>query len=808
MVIWMNRKFILVVGIVLLMVSMIYQSGMLNVISSAQTGVNVSVNPGSLNVAPYDIFNISISIANAQDVARWMLSLQWNASVLELFPASSQALTEGSFMSKNGTTFFHPPLNQGPGMISAVSCDFRPPSRANGDGILFNVSFRAIGQGITEIAVYDCVLTSSSMVRTIPITNKGRISVSQLAHYVKVSLDPIGYVFANEKTVLVASVTNLGTEDENNFNMRILINNNVANSSHLDRLNTSSSYELPYEWTPLVPGSYTIIGDVESLPNQTRIENASAMVTVESETHALSVSLDCPAQAYVNQTVLLNTTVTNQGALYETSVNLTMAIRGANKTDNVHLTILMPNKGSNSSNNTSWKFSNAGTYAINVIIDERINNSSIFANATIVVLEQSKKTDILIVSDTGGVYSSHGTSLKEFTSAMAGIRYDVWFENYRSVNGSVLTAGTLQAYNLVIWTCGDYTNYVIDPYEEKLLLDYVQMGGDVLLEGESIVVSLVALSHYQLMQDMLNVKYEEPQLVTTGIEPTNLQLKHQHMIVQGLDFGTTWAIAPTWGPNGVKATDKGFAVMNYTGTEYAAVTVVDGSEVGKGSVVYYSFSLFSLPEAYRNKLFQNTLAWFERFGISTVTSQVLHASAGSVSFIYGGSMEETGSDFNVVAGSMLYVLCKNEQVQLFADTIDASRLNNSLACLFGNLSIEVFQEYNASGVLPITIWQNGSNPYHYLLKESHGNRVFEFHNNPGKNSTFIIQSFTDQERNTTGLAVWGADPKGMWAAGVYLSMIVARQLRDYAGKYYIFSWIDANGDSTPQQEEIREVPFG
>jgi len=219
----------------------------------------------------------------------------------------------------------------------------------------------------------------------------------------------------------------------------------------------------------------------------------------------------------------------------------------------------------------------------------------------------AKSTDtirILLVSADGGYNQYYGTSLKEFKSALdkGGYFYDIWIE---SVKGRITDSSVLKPYDIVIWTCGDYASMAIPTEQECVIMDYVNKGGNILIEGEMVAFSIVKYTEGALL-DFLSVYFMYYSLDVSGIIP-NPDLPH--LINEGL--GTVnWATTPTRGPNGVYPKGNAYPVMYYIGTNFSAVTVVEGNETGKGSVVYYSFALFNLPEGARNILVSNSIRWF------------------------------------------------------------------------------------------------------------------------------------------------------------------------------------------------------
>jgi len=257
----------------------------------------------------------------------------------------------------------------------------------------------------------------------------------------------------------------------------------------------------------------------------------------------------------------------------------------------------------------------------------------------------------------------------------------------------------------------------------------------------------------------------------------------------------------------VKTVGKGFNVMRYLDNGFPAVTAVDGSETGKGSVVYFSFSLYSLSSSYRNLLVRNIMNWFKSFSVSVVVGTIINSPSVSTYFVYGGASGGNELEFGAMAGGMLYSLCRSEQAQGFADTIDQSGSHDCFVSLFGTIpDHRLIADLNARGVLPVTLWQDSDNSKHYKFKDKSGETLYDSVLESGKNSTFVMQVLRDEGRNITYLVVYGLDWRGMWAAGMYLSRTICGDLRDFWQQYYVLKWEDANGDGIPQQlHDVQEI---
>lgn len=796
----MSKKFVSVISIIILTVTLILGRDIFYVISSAGLDVSLSVNPEFLSVEPNRVFTVNISIANVENLFKWSLSVSWDPAVIELDPTSVSAVTEGDFLKNAGLTLFRvATYTVGSGCLSFISCELIQPTSVSGNGTLLTLHFRAVNDGETDIVIGNSVLYNFNRQKISHTCSSGHISVKSVTHDVVVKLEAPSRLILGSSALLNATVENVGDVDEKNVNLAILINGTVEKSQTIPLLKVGSSHELSCLWTPSSRGVYNITAYADSLDGELQIHNnhESFNVMVLPNVHDIAVSLECPQHLVLNQTEMLNLTVTNLGAFDEFGVNVSIIVNGT-----VSQTWLIHSLNASSSWSSEYALTLAygGVYNVTLYaspVQGELNTSNNVYSMWVHAMNMSR-TDILIVSDDGGYSQKYGTSLKEFESALslAGYNYDVWIE---SVNGTINDASILKKYKIVIWTCGDYVMSVITYNEQRAILEYFNEGGNILLEGEKVVSYLVWMEMPILLQEVLHVKYEKFLVETEGLE-----IVRSHMITANLPRNMSLLKNTKYGPDGVKPIGNGFSVINYLGTDFCAVGVVDGSETGKGSAVYYSFSISSLPEVYRKTLIKNTIKWFKRNGVSVVTSKIIHATPNSVYFIYSDQKATTEFEFDVAAGSMFYSLCDNEQIQGFANAIDVTEINGSLACLFGNpLHNEVIKKYNDSRVLPVILYQNST---HYILKDKSGGTTSLAMDNLDNRSFFVVQVFTADD--ITFLAIYSINWKGMWAAGMYFSKVMCRNLRDYYGAYYIFEWKDLNGDSLPQINEITEKISG
>jgi subtilisin family serine protease len=315
--------------------------------------------------------------------------------------------------------------------------------------------------------------------------------------------------------------------------------------------------------------------------------------------HDLSVSLVAPGFLKPGDSTLLEATVYNIGLENENNVELQLLI------DNTIVdSVVIPELDVGSSYTLSYPWTptveetyEVEAYAPPVPGEEYTGNNTISKTVNVQVLP-----DTLIVSDDDAFSYVHGTSLPEFESALTAAGQD-YFEWKESTMGHP-PLEFLTMFKLVIWTCGDYWSWAVDPTDAETLEAYLAQGGNIILEGEDI-----GFNHYS-DNFMVNVAHAIYQVDDTGA-PGLTVTDPTHPVTQGLPTTFSWLQNPPY-DDGVTPTNGGFEVIQYTGTSWTAVTVFDGEGTGYGSVVYYAFPIYCLGQSERDMLVINSANWITR----------------------------------------------------------------------------------------------------------------------------------------------------------------------------------------------------
>jgi archaellum component FlaF (FlaF/FlaG flagellin family) len=769
------------------------------------------LQPEIINVEPGQIFTVNVSILNVQYLIKWIMGLSWNSSVIELEPASSSAVSEGPFMKSFGLTYFTvQPYSANSGYLCSVSCEFKQPTSASGSGVLFSVRFKAKSRGETAINIINSVLYDRNKQKISHTCKQAFVSSTSTIHDIAVSLEAPSTLVLGNSALVNVTITNKGETDETDVKLDVLINCVSWQTQNLALLGMGKAERFTYSWRPESKGTYNITVYATLKSSETDLANNrdQRIVNVVELVHDIAVSLEVPGEVVKGEVVNIKVYVENVGAYNENNVELAVLINGEVITSKfIDLDV-----GSKKVFILNWQPDMEGTYNITAYVrtDVLENKKSLF----IYVLDREIQQKILVVSCDTGAYFAKGTSLSEIELALksAGYRYDVWI---KSINGRP-TLEILENYPVIIWTCGDYSGKALDRDDAVLLEKYLNIGGNILIEGENVAENNPD-SYSGLWSTVLHITgYLGP-----NPAPGLTVLDANHPIVQGLPINLTWAVIPK-SPDSVKPSNGAYAVIKYTftsykGEEYAAVVVFDGALSGTGSVVYYSFPIFCLIQDQINLLISNSIRWLTQFGVSRMLGKIVHAPKDSVYFIYPDiSGENMNINCGITIGCVLYALCQNSQLYGSASTefwvsedgkVNLTDIKNGVIGMFGNPNChKSVKYYENAGLTPIKLGQNST---HYLFINKAGIIIASLPINSvdtGREDMFVIYVF--KEGSVEFLVAYGLGYKGEWACVVYIVDVIIKNLTSFNETFYIFKWNDLNGDGVPQSIEVRNIAHG
>jgi parallel beta-helix repeat protein len=159
--------------------------------------------------------------------------------------------------------------------------------------------------------------------------NQDRYPLMVPEHELVVSVTTPPFIKLGSSSSLAAIVTNKGSSEETNVELRLIINGTIANLTIIPILQPSDSYTLNYLWTPTVEGIYNVTAYAPPVPGEALTENNQQTAFVNVSAPEIVVSIVAPASLRVGTSSSLKAIVSNQGLSNETDVELWLLINGS-----------------------------------------------------------------------------------------------------------------------------------------------------------------------------------------------------------------------------------------------------------------------------------------------------------------------------------------------------------------------------------------------------------------------------------------------------------------------------------------------
>ena len=135
----------------------------------------LSVDPTSQTTSTGSVVTVNVDIASVSNLYGYQFDLTYNPSILQAASSS-----EGSFLSKGGSTFFIPGTNDNVGGTVAATADtlLTAVNGVSGSGGLAVFTFDAIGKGTSSLGIQAETLLDSSLNVIADTITSGSVTVN------------------------------------------------------------------------------------------------------------------------------------------------------------------------------------------------------------------------------------------------------------------------------------------------------------------------------------------------------------------------------------------------------------------------------------------------------------------------------------------------------------------------------------------------------------------------------------------------------------------------------------------------------
>ena len=313
--------------------------------------------------------------------------------------------------------------------------------------------------------------------------------------------------------------------------------------------------------------------------------------------HDIAVtSLETPTSLDPNETTLINITISNFGLNTESNVIVQFFVNG----DLTNPTIILAIENQTSVNlRFRWTAPETeGDYNMSIYVPP-VSNENITANNALtkfVKVFTIRDKILLVVDDDGMFCTDSGVWPDEITNALeaCGFQVFVWSETEMGRPSLSLLLDALG----VVWHCGTYMYPAVDYTDAEMLIQYVAMGGSLVLEGENIGWDR---GRDQFMLEVAHAFFGTYLAIYdfTVTAPT-------HPVTKGLPSRFS-AVVSGLSPDGVYPTNGGVEVVRYTlSPAYSGIVVFESMTI---RTVYISFSVHYLSSSIRDQLIENSVKY-------------------------------------------------------------------------------------------------------------------------------------------------------------------------------------------------------
>lgn len=252
--------------------------------------------------------------------------------------------------------------------------------------------------------------------------------------------------------------------------------------------------------------------------------------------------------------------------------------------------------------------------------------------------------------------------------------------------------------------------------------------------------------------------------------------------------------------------------------------VYDGGTATTGTVVGFAINsqqAFDVPVSTMNggSVYAH-ITMISTLSLASMRNMVIEATGSTVYFIVPdpSRMTRAVAAYDSAASGIVYGMSQNIQVQSFDSNAlyllqgmvkGRLLLSNKTVLLFGswcpNWCVDYLQKRNATPIAFVASMENSQQHFKFLDVNTSVAKVDILTSsvNFEHEDYFVIMTLKDENNNHI-FVFYGFDWKGTWCAGIYFKTMY-QSINLYTNQYYIFHWIDANGDGIPQPNEVTQA---
>lgn len=140
-------------------------------VAHAETQPKILIDPATRDIKVGESISVNIKVDGAKDLLGWQTDITFEPKVLEF-----GKVTEGSFLKKNGNTYFIPGTSES-GAVKNIACALMGQEGLDGSGTLVSLDFKVVGEGSSEIKLENHLLSNSAAQPISHTSANGSVSV-------------------------------------------------------------------------------------------------------------------------------------------------------------------------------------------------------------------------------------------------------------------------------------------------------------------------------------------------------------------------------------------------------------------------------------------------------------------------------------------------------------------------------------------------------------------------------------------------------------------------------------------------------